>query len=153
MGDFCTMGWQQAREKKRQQLIYRGLCPREWTTSQLINKTRALVDRWFGVFRGEMVFSPAAIWTLWRRRWIVWRRGTFSWVSNLAAKQVQLEDTFAHVVDRWPRPLHHRLRSDVGGKGPTRTRASEWTRCRNWTFVLCPAKLEAARGLSRPEGQ
>lgn len=69
--------------------------------SQLINETRALVDRKFRVFRGKMVFSPADIWTIWRRRWIVWRRGTFSSVSNLAAKHVQLEDTFADMVDRW----------------------------------------------------
>lgn len=80
---------------------HRGGCPRGWTMSQLINKTRVLVGRYFGVFRGEMVFSPDDIWTIWRRGLIVWRRGTFSSVSNLAAKHVQLEDTFADMVDRW----------------------------------------------------
>lgn len=69
---LCTLGWQQAREKNKTAAdlsnnwskfngSYRGGCPRQWTMSRLINKTRALVDRWFGVFRGEMVFSPADI--------------------------------------------------------------------------------------------
>lgn len=111
-------------------------------------------------------------------------------MSNLAAKHVQLEDTFADMVDRWRTAqiipsdstvasspglklrtltaqassrtqlvklslevsLHQHLQSEPGGKDLTLhpTRTGEWTRCRNWTFLLCPAKLEATRGLIRP---